>query len=616
MAFLASAVSVLAAQGPAESAVEFVKKLGNGKVDLTPETDTAIVSEISPNKKESILQRLQRLTVELNGGKIEIGPTRIDGTLAGVIVRMVDPADPMSVRVLPLAMVRNGETWRAAPVPASFENTIAAYSRSSRDIAQQLELWLAREQASEIERIRSTAEGLLRESLAKSVSPEILRTWTAEKAISEFQNACEKRDISLILALLGGLSDPLPDGWQQLSATARAAVSTAGTGPDTWSLLTSPAVLRTTGFTKNAEGEISLFHILFLDPRKDEAASMLGQTLTIHRGGDGLWKIEIPASAPSSVSEEEFLKKSATQLPSTYPARPKSSAEELKKSLIDAFQSPDLPHTCLEFIHRENNPAADLKRYKQAVVTRWETMDPAKPVVPFELGFQQESEHAYLALQWLSLSKLAYEPRVFYLQKNPDGWVWNASPDMTIRTDAEKWLKQNEAAWKKTFLEKAVQSCALANLADPAPEAAEATALVKDWLDALSRSHWQKALSFCGHLGAPKSSTDLLRNLGYECKSVPLARKSPFIDVVGRGASVTLVSARSGDDSAAFHTLLPVVSTPTGPRILMEIDLGPPNRPGRAFLNRNALDRLNAVHPKAADELRDMLSKLKDGVAK
>ncbi len=609
LAFLASALSVFANQGPAEAAVEFVKKLGTGHVDLAPETDTAIMSEISPAKKEAILQRLQRLAVELNMEQIEVGPTRVEGSLAGVIVRSVNPADPMAVRLLSLAMVRKGETWRAAPVPASFENTVAAYSPSSRATAGRLELWLAREQAHEVERLRKSAGIMLRTSLTKIISPETIRTWTAEKTVSEFLEACAKREIPRMLALLGGVSDPLPEDWQQISNLVRATVASPSTDSNTLSLLTSPAVLRVADGDSAPSEKEACFQVLFLDPRNDEESFMMSQSLSARRSEDGLWKIEIPESEPVSFRGEESLKNSATLLRDRYPLRPQSCAIELKNSLLSCFHTPDSSYSCLEFIHRENHPTADLRRFKQAVRARWECLNPVKPVVPVELGFQHEADHAFLAIQWLSFSKLVYAPRVFHLQKKKEGWVWNSLPDKTAITAAEIWIKKNENAWKNSCLSLSVSSCAQPDFTLSAPGESEASALVQEWLEALAASNWHKALSLCAQLGTEKSPALLLRNLGYECKAIQFGSRFPPPETMQQGKFVALVATRSANETQSIQSLLPVVSTTAGPRILMEIDLGDPSRPGRAFLNRNSLDRLSIVQSKVAEELKGMISK-------
>jgi hypothetical protein len=615
-AFLASALCVFAGQGPAESALDFVKKLGTGQVDLAPDADTAIVAEISPTKKESILHRLQRLALEFKGEEIEVGPTRVEGGLAGVILRMVDPADPMEVRVLSLAMVQDGETWRAAPVPASFENTVAAYSSSSRSIARQLELWLAREQANEVERLRESAGSLLRKSLAGSISPEIIQTWTAGQAISEFMDACEKRDAARIQVLLGGLSEPLPDDWQQLSSAVKNAVASPVAGFDIWALLTSPAVLRIPVWDEGENPKEVSLRMLFLDPRNDEAGSILEQILTVKAGSDGLWVVQVPESEPVTIGENEINRTLASHLARKYPSKPQASAEDLKNLMLASLRKPDSPHVWASFMHRGDDPIGDLGRYMRVAVIRWEAINPAKPLIPIELGFQQEADHAFLAMQWLSLGKLAYAPRVFHYQKNADGWVWNNSPDQPASAAAEKWVRQNEAGWKKSYLHLATGSCAMPDLSLPSPDVSEASVLVQEWSDCLAAENWHRALSLCAHLGTDKSPTLLLRNLGYECKSVQLGTKSPMYDILERGKTVTLVATRSIDQARSIQSLLPVVSTPAGPRILMEIDLGDPSRPGRSFLNRNALDRLSSVHPTIAGELNGMISKQMEQSAK
>lgn len=613
MAFGCSVLSVLAAQGPSESAIDFIRKLTSGNVDLAPQTDTAIVAEISPGKMESIQQRLQRLALDLNREQIEIGPIRTEGSLAGVIVRRMDPADPMMVRILPLTMVRTGEKWRPGPVPASFENTAATFSRSSRTIARQLEDWLVCEQAQEIERFRKSAGLKLRQSLADSVSPESIRKWTAQEAFSAFMDACDRRETSSLLALTGGLSDPLPDDWQQLAHAIRTSLSSASPGVDTWSLLTSPEVVRFSNHESGTGDGTHTFRVVFLDPRSEGEEFLRVQTVTVRRDAQGLWRIKLPDTGAAVLDEESSLGESATLSAQRHPPRPSASAVELKYALLVSLRAPQAPYSCLELIQRDNRTAADLLRLKNAVRIRWETMNPARPVIPMELGYLEESDYAFLAMQWLSLERLAYSPRVFHLQKNPGGWVWNTSPDKSTRTSAEIWLKKMEKAWKESYLEQAVHDCAMPDFMLPSPEEPAVSSVVGNWLEALSKADCHHALSFCARLQSDKSPTLLLRNLGYECKAITPGSQPHSVEILHRGKTVTLAAIYPSKQNRSIQSLLPVVSTRSGARILMEIDLGDPSRPGRAFLNRNAIDRLTTAHAGAAKELAGMISQHLDG---
>ena len=64
-----------------------------------------------------------------------------------------------------------------------------------------------------------------------------------------------------------------------------------------------------------------------------------------------------------------------------------------------------------------------------------------------------------------------------------------------------------------------------------------------------------------------------------------------------------------------IHPFYPIVNTPDGPRILIEIDLFAVDRAasgmrGRDFLNKNAFSRLEkSASPESIEELKELFSK-------
>ena len=61
------------------------------------------------------------------------------------------------------------------------------------------------------------------------------------------------------------------------------------------------------------------------------------------------------------------------------------------------------------------------------------------------------------------------------------------------------------------------------------------------------------------------------------------------------------------DDNPSFP-LYPVVQTPAGPRILIEVDLIASTSRSRDFLNRAALDRLQDLSPAADTALKRLFA--------
>jgi len=153
----------------------------------------------------------------------------------------------------------------------------------------------------------------------------------------------------------------------------------------------------------------------------------------------------------------------------------------------------------------------------------------------------------------------------------------------------------------------------LPNLPDgPAPSEDEARAVVESWLRATAAGDVSAALRVAARLNTPKSTTAVLRNLGYEMNGIRKNDQPSVVTGIHRGAIWTAVSVRSTSDHKSIYPLYPVVSTSAGPRIAIEIDLIASQNRTREFLNRAALDRLRDL-PKAAAELKELFQKHQAG---
>jgi hypothetical protein len=117
-------------------------------------------------------------------------------------------------------------------------------------------------------------------------------------------------------------------------------------------------------------------------------------------------------------------------------------------------------------------------------------------------------------------------------------------------------------------------------------------------------------------LNTPDSKVTLLQNLGYEMTGARRNRQSPAVTAVLRGAVCTAVGTQTDGGNPPACPLYPVVDTPAGPRILLEIDLfSSPNR-SREFLNKAAFERLRKFSASAADDLGKLFAQHQSQVAK
>ena len=78
----------------------------------------------------------------------------------------------------------------------------------------------------------------------------------------------------------------------------------------------------------------------------------------------------------------------------------------------------------------------------------------------------------------------------------------------------------------------------------------------------------------------------------------------------------TAVAAKTGPDDKPSFPLYPVLQTPAGPRLLLEIDLSASDQRSRDFLNKTSLERLRKSSPPAADALKKLFSEHQTSVTR
>ena len=121
-----------ASSDPAKVAIDFLEKVRVGKLDLEPGGDTALSPQTANEKKLEIAKRIERIARDLGNDPLEVGEVKLDDNFGAVLVRKIGGFDPSRMQVFPIALVKHGTEWSAAPVPASFENVGAGYAVALR----------------------------------------------------------------------------------------------------------------------------------------------------------------------------------------------------------------------------------------------------------------------------------------------------------------------------------------------------------------------------------------------------------------------------------------------------------------------------------------------------
>jgi hypothetical protein len=597
--------------GPGESAIGFLEQVRSGELDLAPGGDTALAASTGERKREEIARRIKRLAGNLGAEPLALGPVRQEDDLAAVLVRTTGGFDPARQQVFPVALIRRGAAWLAAPLPASFENSGIGFNPEHRRVIDSLESWMLRERVILLGKLRDQSADELRTKINAAIPADEIRRLTSGQAGQRFLDACSGRRLPEILGLLGGASADPPEQWPVILNEAETAIRAPAKATRAWRLLTAPEVIRVTVFHDDSEDAPKL-SVACLDPagnpEKPEAPALEIVHLPIHRSADGLWRV----SSPPDPHDDRDIERPLHELfPSRFalrfPAAPAASAAAIRDALLASFHSAD-PASWATLLSLSGNPDKQNFEIRRAAALWWENRHPAHPIRPLMLDFLETDSLAAAACQF-------FDPRYpdrndirfLIFAKTPAGWLWTPVPAYGAVDTIRKWRESGEDRWRDEWRAKLLADCPRADppAGDSAPDPDACSRLVREWHTALDRGDIASALGLIAILGQPDSPSQALRNLGYELAASRRGSLRPEILTAIAGSRISAVSTRTDSDGKPSFPLIPIIRTAAGPRILLEIDLIQSSGRSREFLNRTALDRLKKHDPETAKELAD-----------
>jgi hypothetical protein len=600
---------------PGTAAIDFLEKVRLRKLNLEPGGDTALSAQTAESKKRKIAKSIERMARDLGTDPLEVGAVKLDEDFAAVLVRKVGGFDPNRLQVFPVALVKRGTKWTAAPVPASFENSGAGYALALRKRLELLENWMLREQVVDLEQLREESAGRMREKIEATLLAKDVRQMDASECARRFLTACEQADLPSMLGFLGGLATNLPEDWAMRLKAAERAVAAGATVPRPWRLLTSPDVARAV-VGREIDETSAFISVGCLDPAGPGTASTPPRIDLIHfelaKSDDGLWQVNLPPpflqTTKDADHEDEAEGDFDTELLNVFPAawikvhplKAQPSAEQAHRIFLESLGSGRFPSLLsISKIDVESEEGARRACIRAAEIG-WAVQDPSAVRHAMPLAFKSATTAAVGIFQFFSARDPdRFEPRALYFEKSKDGWLW--SPDPTAETEEPfaVWVASETRKWQSHWQQQLLQDCPplkeIGTLTAPAKE--DAQLVVDKWLDAVRRGDLKTALGLVTRLSDPKSGSTLLQNLGYEITGSRKSTEKPLVTGIYQGATWTAVGMKIDLGGKTNYPLYPVLQTPQGPRILVEIDLFASGNRGREFLNRTAFDRLRVSTP-------------------
>ena len=609
---------------PGEAAVRFLEQARTRKIKLEPGGDTALSPQTSEPKRKEIARRLERLAGDLGTCTLEVGEVKLDDDLAAVLVRTDGSFDPSRLQVFPVALVKRGGAWIAAPVPASFENSGVGYAPDMRQRVATLEDWMRRQQALDMQQLRDESAARMRRKISASLPPETLRQLTSRQAAERFLTACEQGNLPEILGLLGGLAGSLPDDWPLRLKAAEAAVTAKTGAKRPWRLLLAPEVMRMLVHHEE-DGDSAAISLACLDPAGDPPRVPVPRIELVHldlsKSADGLWQVDPPESflqepvvpedaEADDVDEagQQMLDSFSEKLSARYPLSVRPTAEGARDALLETLRTGG-PAGLMPLIRLDAGAASARNACVRAAQIWWSLREPANVGCVLPLAWRVDGPHAAAACQFFSARNPdRLELVTLYFENIAKGWSWTPEPAEETTKAFQEWSDQQsqhgQDGWRNTLLGECPVLATFPAGGPPTDD--EARQLIESWLKATRAGDVMAALRLTARLDLPDSPTTLLRNLGYDLLGTHRNPRPSVIAGIHRGKLLAAVGTQTAVDNVPSFPLYPVVATPRGPRILLEIDLLASGNRSRDFLNRTALARLRHASADAAAELSDL----------
>lgn len=626
-----------AASDPGQAAIEFLEKVRERKLNLEPGGDTALTPQTGEAKRRQIAKRIERLATELGSDPLEVGAVKLDENYAAVLVRKVGGFDPSRLRVFPVALVKRDNEWEAAPVPASFENAGAGYAIALRKRIEDLENWMLREQVLDLEKLRELSNARMRRKIEASLSEAHLKGLDAKMAGERFLSACESGDLGSVLGLFGGLGSKLPDDWPNRLRAAETAFAARPAVAQPWRLMVAPDVARII-VRNDDDGRTGILSVGCLDPAG--TGSGFPGIRVIHFGmvktADGLWQIDPPedflrlkissaeddaehddgeaddepallGNSPDSELIEEFpVKWLAAHPPAIAPNAEAAAQAWLSAARSGSFQA------FLSTAKLDGAPGTAVKSCSRAAQIWWTLRSNTQVDFAAPLASKIDESRATVIYQFFAARDSdKFDPRTVYFEKSARGWQWTPEPNAAAREAMQPWVEEETKRLQDGWQQQLASSCpTITDIADlEAPSEKETRDCVESWLKAIHQGDVEAAIGLIACLGDPRSRALALQNLGYEISTSRGKPTPPPITSIHRGriwSAAAAVIRRDGGKS--IHPLYPVVKTPLGPRVLVEIDLFASDNRSRDYLNEAAIQRLvKATSGDAGADLRALL---------
>ncbi|PAZ05528.1 MAG: hypothetical protein CAK88_08455 [Verrucomicrobiia bacterium AMD-G2] len=631
-----AATALPAAETPAQAALNLAEALRDGSARDVVIAQSALNPDTGDRKKGVIFETWKSESKKMLPLPFTVAAEKINGDCAAVVLHQYDPLRSELPHFISFAIVRQAPhaaeekktapaepEWFAAPVPASFENSVVSYDDAVLQSRRQLESWMLSREIELREKIQQDIKQQLQERITRAVSPEALAALDPKALMNAFIQALREKNHAAVLAYLGGHSADSVINWDNISFRINKLFQGNDLRQWPWKLFADTQSMFAVSDPLDLGDELSL-DVLVLHPESiSEEPDYL--SISILKDPQGRNYISLPSIFSQNEAAEDELGEimdyddiGHMQLFAQIVADAKahlgnadlSQSAEVAKIILQCLKNNDFRrYWAINACNLKN-----LRAYEEGTsVSFWQELQGKTGSSLFgQVGLKEHEDFALLVLQTYSpRDNSGMQLKSIWLNRRNDTWhiTGTEAPEEGV-PELTKWFADEKKSWIANWSDSMLGDVAkIGGLAAKGPDLAEVTRIFFAWQKDLQEKSFTKVITHCAAFDDPTSSLKMLRALAGELIYGTGTIEVLKVTVSGRWAGVSAVQSSGEAMKSSQYPLFLFVHTDKGPRLLpqVELKLNAVKNRSREYLNDIAIKDLGKRLPDGAvDELRSL----------
>ena len=602
-----------------ELAISYLKKIANGDLDITK--DTALSSNCSSSRRIKIREHLTfiQLNYFRKNDTFSLELLEQGEQFSAVLIRVENTATPLDTRIISVAMAREKDGWKPAPLPNSFTNINYGYDESVEKKIKHLEKWMATEKTKREIAIREKAISSFQSLLAKNEKELQPNKIDAGTAVLKFIDACQHNNLMRALVSMGAASDALDDPLNDTINYVSNGLEIR-TPNNEWQLLTnSSSIYNIMNIDKN-RNEVA---VGFYNPLMRTSARILYFPVK-EKGGKtfvclspllkaALKTDGIKGTRHLTIHQRDDEQKLIRQIPSVIFKNIEAQPAESPEQLIEKFlAAKNFKYAVALLPSKELLKPTEKEQFSllENLAFLCQGLNSVKSLPKPSITIAREGLLAAAPLEYEVPNKLGtFQTWQLWMIKGDKGWHLIPKKSIAAIVDEKIKLKIKGLSEKlaiitknqhKELIKKVLSHVTKIDLVElkEAVTKQEAINLFKLYRSRLRSNDYAAALDCCALLDN-SSDTRTLKNFNYAIRGASDHTKDDLILGVVKSGKWSGVSVRTQSKTSGTHDypMYLFLNTNNGAKILLDIDLRYPSNKGRSIINKKNWDKIEKKFP-------------------